>query len=192
MLDKVLVFLKDHLNQHLRPGADLASGETQEKAVVFVDGEKLDPITFKLGAISALLINVEEENALRSPTPYQSVSPTGDTIRINPDIRMNLYVLFVARYKRYESGLAQLSAVIRHFQSHRVFDQQNAPELGADIEKLVMELVTLPLPEQNDLWNALRTTYHPSVLYKVSMVVFRDEASKYPAEIGERIIRISP
>jgi len=191
MLNEVLVFLKDHLNHHLRPGAALASDETQEEAVVFVDGEKMDPINFKLGAVSVLLINVEEDNSLRPSDPYLGMSPSGDTIRINPEIPMNLYVLFVARYKQYESGLAQLSDIIRHFQTHRVFDRQNSPELGTDIEKLILELVTLPLSEQNELWNALRTTYHPSVLYKVRMVVFRDSDAKRPVEVSEKVVRTS-
>jgi len=191
MLGEVLKFLKDHLNHHLRPGAALASDGTQEEAVVFVDGEKIDPINFKLGAVSVLLINVEEDNSLRPSDPYLGVSPSGETLRINPEIRMNLYVLFVARYKQYESGLAKLSDIIRHFQTHRVFDRQNSPELGADIEKLILELVTLPLSEQNELWNALRTTYHPSVLYKVRMVVFRDSDAKRPVEVSDKIMRAS-
>ena len=191
MLDEVMVFLKDHLNHHLRPGATLASDETQEEAVVFVDGEKMDPINFKLGAISVLLINIEEDNSLPLSDPYVGVSPRGDTIRINPEIRMDLYVLFVARYKQYDTGLAQLSDIIRHFRTHRIFDHQNSPELGADIEKLILELVTLPLAEQNELWNALRMTYHPSVLYKVKTVVFRDSDAKRPVEISETVVRTS-
>lgn len=191
MLNEVLTFLRDHLNHNLHPGAGLAADDTNEEAVVFVDGEKIDPISFKLGAVSVLLINVEEDNSLRRPDPYLGLSTGGDTIKVNPEIRMNLYVLFVARYKKYESGLAQLSDIIRHFQAHRVFDRQNSPDLPADIEKLFLELVTLPLSEQNDLWNALRTTYHPSVLYKVRTVVFRDVDARRPVEIAEKVVRTS-
>lgn len=38
-----------------------------------------------------------------------------------------------------------------------------------------MELVTLPFAQQNEVWNALRTSYKPSVLYKVRMLVFQPE-----------------
>jgi hypothetical protein len=31
----------------------------------------MDPISFKLGAISAVLINIEEDNTLRGPDPYR-------------------------------------------------------------------------------------------------------------------------
>ncbi|MEM7266516.1 MAG: Pvc16 family protein, partial [Pseudomonadota bacterium] len=42
-------------------------------------------------------------------------------------------------------------------------------------EKLTVELVTLPFAQQNEIWNALRTTYRSSLLYKVRMVVFEQE-----------------
>ncbi len=192
MLDEVLIFLRDRLNSHLLMGDASTSVEPHEGTVVFLDGEKMDPIAFKPGAVTVLLINVEEENTLRQPNPYRSVNAGGDTIAVNPEIRMNLLILFVARYKQYEAGLAKLSEIIGFFQSHRVFNHQNAPELSANIEKLMVELITLPLAEQNDLWSALRTTYHPSVLYKLGLVVFRDPEARRPAEIGEKATRVSP
>ena len=195
MISEVLIFLKNHLNAHLNVSSVLSSGESTEDRVVFLDGEKMDPVTFKLGAISALLINVEQENTLRSPDPYTAVSADGTQRKVQPDIRLNLYVLFVARFKQYEQGLSYLSRIIQHFQNHRVFDNHNAPELNENVERLVIELVTLPFSEQNELWNSLRTTYHPSVLYKVKMVTLRDEEAMPTAEIKEStllISRISP
>lgn len=192
MLNEVLVFLKNHLNHQLNPRAGWTAGELQEETVVFIDGEKMDPIIFKLGAVTVLLINVEEENSLRPPDPYLGQSSMGDKLKVNPEIRMNLYVLFVARFKQYELGLEYLSDIIQHFQNHRVFDHANAPELSERIEKLILELVTLPFSEQNELWNALRTTYHPSVLYKVKMVVFRDSDARRTTEVSEKLLRTSP
>ena len=107
-----------------------------------------------------------------------------------PDIRLNLYVLFVAHYKQYEDSLKYLSLIISYFQTHRVIDQHDAPELNEKIERLVLELVTLPFSEQNEVWNALRITYHPSVLYKVKMLVFQDEDTQESPPIDETVHRI--
>jgi hypothetical protein len=192
MLNDVLVFLKNYLNHQLNPRAGWTASESQEETVVFIDGEKMDPIIFKLGAVTVLLINVEEENTLRPSDAYLGVSPAGDKLKVNPEIRMNLYVLFVARFKQYELGLEYLSDIIQHFQSHRVFDHTNAPDLSEQIEKLVLELVTLPFAEQNEVWNSLRTTYHPSVLYKVKMVVFKDMDARRTTELAEKDISTSP
>jgi hypothetical protein len=191
MINEVLIFLKNHLNAYLNVSSGLSRGESTEDRVVFLDGEKMDPITFKLGAVTALLINVEEENTLRPPDPYTAVSADGMQRKVQPDIRLNLYVLFVARFKQYEQGLSYLSRIIQHFQNHRVFDNHNAPELNGNIERLILELVTLPFSEQNELWNSLRTTYHPSVLYKVKMLVLKDEEAKIVGEIKESILKIS-
>jgi len=188
MIGDVLVFLKNHLDAHLQGRASSGLEEPSGDKVVFVDGDKMDPITFKLGAVSVLLINVEEERTLRAPDPFTRVTASGTRLKVQPDIRMNLYILFVARFKQYEQGWNHLSRIIEYFQTHRVLDRQSAPDLSSDIERLTMELVTLQFAEQNEVWNALRTTHHPSILYKVSLLVFRDRQAVQPGEVREEVI----
>ena len=191
MISDVLVFLRDQLNTHLNAKAGWRPEESLEDKVVFIDGEKIDPITFKIGAVSALLINIEEESTLRPADPYVRFSADNTAQRVQPEIRLNLYVLFVARFKQYEEGLSYLSLIIQYFQNHRLFNQHNAPELSEKIEQLIMELITLPFSEQNEVWNSLRTTYHPSVLYKVKMVVFTDEDQTSAPEVKEKVLSAS-
>lgn len=181
MIDKTLLFLKDHLNAYLSKQAHAPSEDPppSEEPVKFLDGAKMDPLTFQLGAVSVLLINLEQENTLRTPDLYRRTADTGEAYAIQPEIRLNLYVLFVAHFSHYADALAKLSLIIRHFQKHRLFQGKNEPKLAeAGIEQLIVELTTLPFAEQNEVWNALRTTYHPSVLYKVKMLVFQDEGSE--------------
>ena len=187
MISDVLRFLKDSLNAFLMAGR--LPDDTPEDVVVFLDGANMEPLSFKLGAVTVLLINIEEETTLRSADTYSRVSPDGVKQKINPEIRLNLYVLFVARFREYEEALRYLSRIIRYFQQHRLITPQTAPSLSEKFEKLVIELITLPFSEQNEVWNALRVTYHPSVLYKVKMVVFEDEDSQIPAEVGEQQLR---
>ena len=173
MIDDALIFLRDHLNTYLSQADSPA--EAPKPRVVFVGGDRMDPLTFTVGAVSALLVNIEEENSLRPPDLYRRTSPAGAAQKAQPEIRLNFYVLFVAHFNLYEDSLKYLSLVIQHFLDYRLLDHQNAPELSEKIEKLVVELVTLPFSEQNEVWSALRVTYHPSVLYKVRMVVFQGE-----------------
>ncbi len=100
MIDSVLLFLRNHLNAYLRVYASGSLDESGEDKVVFLDGEQMDPVTFKLGAVSVLLINIQEEFTLRPPDLYSRVSPDGERIQVQPEIRMNLFVLFVARFKK--------------------------------------------------------------------------------------------
>ena len=180
MIDKALLFLRDILNAHLSeavPGMPASA----EDAVVFLDGDKSDPVSFRIGAVTALLINVEQEPVLRAANPWQRVAADGTAYQAQPDVRLNLHVMFVARFKQYEQALGQLSRILTFFQANPVLDARAAPSLPAEIPRLSMELLTLPLAEQNDLWNALRAALQPSLLYRVRMVVFADSQ---PALLG--------
>jgi hypothetical protein len=189
MIGEALVFLKNQLNDYLK----LSRGHdgAHPDPVGFVDGEKLDPLTFETGIISVLLINMEEENTLRAAEPFRRTLANGTHQHIQPDIRLNLYVLFVARFSKYEDALHSLSLVIRYFQHHRLFTHADAPGLSENIERLVVELATLPFAQQNEIWSALRVAYHPSVLYKVKMVVFQDEDVVNMPEVSEKVLKIS-
>jgi hypothetical protein len=192
MIDDAVLFLRQHLSSVLKSLSGAAPGDLAEEPVVFVDDAKMDSVTFKPGAVSVLLVNIEEETTLREPDPYLRVSPNGACKAVQPEIRINLYVLFVAQFTQYEQSLKYLSRIVQYFQNHRVFNQQNAPELSQRIDRLVLELITLPFSEQNEIWNALRTAYRPSVLYKVRMIVFRDEDALPLPGIAEIILRATP
>lgn len=189
MIGDVLCLLRDRLNAHLRASLPDLEDESVEERVQLIDGEKSDPIEFRLNAITVLLVNLEQEAHNRSADPYLRAPGESNLRKLQPEIRLNLYVLFVARYKAYEQGLNQLALVIRFLQGHRALDHDNTPGMSPMVEKLVLELVTLPLSEQNEIWSALRTNYHPSVLFRVRMLVFRDAEGAAVPQIGEAAVR---
>jgi len=191
MIDRALIFLRDRLNAQLGVSSVMTRDATPKELVAFLeDTDKLDLIDFKQNTVTPLLVNIEQERALRAPDPFARPGADGSMQRVYPDIRLNLYVLFVAHFKPYEAGLGWLSKIIRYFQINPTFDRGNAPDLGDEIERLVLELITMPLAQQNELWNALRTTYQPSVLYKVGLVVYRDEAASPIGQVDELDLRI--
>lgn len=183
MIGDLLSVIRDRLNGYLRSGAQ---ADTTEDLVVFLDGEKTDPPEFRLGAVTLLLINVEEDNTLRAADPFLRAAGDDGAKRIQPDVRLNLYLLFVARFKRYEQALNQLSHILTYFQDRRVLDRGNTPELPEAVERLTLQLATLPLDKQNEIWNALRIGYQPSLVYRAGMLVYRHEgrpAARSPDEI---------
>ncbi|RLA26184.1 MAG: DUF4255 domain-containing protein [Gammaproteobacteria bacterium] len=186
MINETLTFFKNSLNDYLQAKSSNTLDEIQEDRVVFIEGEKLDPISFKMDAISLLLINLEEEKSLRAPDLYSRTDQNGTSLKTQPEIRLNLYILFVARFKQYENSLDHISLIIQFFQSNRVLNQHNSPNLSNKIHNLSVELITLPFGEQNEIWSALRTTYHPSVLYKVKMLVFADKNALSPPKVSSK------
>ncbi|NVB43278.1 DUF4255 domain-containing protein [Pseudenhygromyxa sp. WMMC2535] len=183
MIGSVLNFLRTDLDRALRTTGD---DESANDKVAFVDGDKMDPLQFKLGAVSMLLVNVEEERLLRAGDRFRRVAEDGTVTRVFPDIRLSLQLLFVARFKRYDEAWDQLSAVLTHFQGKPAYTSQNTPALPAGVERLLFELRTFGFAEQNEIWNALRISHHPSVLYRVNLVLLRDASPAIPGvEAGE-------
>ena len=184
MIHEVLGFLKDQLNQYLRNRDSL-----QEDKVVFMNAERSETISFPKNAITPLIITLEEENTLRPDNAYLQIRADGTRVGVNPEIRLNLFVLFVCNFTAYEESLKYLSYVIKFFQSNKFFDHEGTPQLSENVDHLVVELMTMPFSNQNEIWNALRTTYVPSALYKVKMIVFEDEESRVLTSVGESVIK---
>jgi hypothetical protein len=181
MIDRALIFLRDQLNVAFAA----TTGGGTEDAVTFPDGDKLDPLTLKTGQINTLLVALEQDHVMRRNDPFIRAMADGSSARAEPEIRLNLMVLFIARYTVYEAGLSALSQVLAYFQNNPVFTSATAPALDARIERLTVELHTMAMSEQNDLWGALRLAYHPSMLFKVRMVVFQDTSGLPSAPVSD-------
>jgi hypothetical protein len=189
MIADILVFIKNRLNAHFNLLSGTGPLNAGEDKVVFVDGDqKPDSISFKLGAVSLQLFNIERDVTLRQADNYMRVADDGTTRKVKPDIIINLYVLFVAKFKDYEQSLHYLSLVLRYFQANPYFDLQNAPELGKSINHLTLELNTLTTTQQNELWGILRSSYLPSLVYKVKAAAFIDEGEIPIVDISEVIL----
>lgn len=188
MLNETLSFLKTSLNNYLRMRG--AAHDPQEDQVVFLSGQSADTISLKSGAVSLLLVRLEQEKVLRAPDLYQRIMPDGSVQKSAPEIRLELYVLIVANYPQYEDALKNLSAIIRYFQEHRLVTHETAPDLSDDIQQLVIELMSLSFAEQNEVWGSLRLPYHPSVLYKVKMVVYQSDTLDAAPAVAERVMGV--
>lgn len=173
MIGGVLSFLRKRLDEYLR--AELGGGaEPIGDKVVFIEGDKMDPLTFPDGAVAELLMNVEEDRVLRAADPYLRKTDDGKPQRVQPDIKLSLSVLFVARFRQYDLAWDHIGKVIEYLQTNRSFDRDQASDLPAGVDKLTAELITQSFSEQSDVWSTLRHTYRPSVLYRVRVVLLRD------------------
>lgn len=176
MLSSLLTILRDVVNAHLSASSGWGEGQPEHGQVMFPDGEKTDAVDFKLGTVSLLVVNLEQEHSLRLGDPHRVKMADGTTQQVSPPIHLNVDVMFVARFKDYEHSLRYISLILQFFQSHRVLDHENTPALSDKIDKVIIELHTLPISEQHNLWGLLRSTYQPSVVYRLRMIVLQDEA----------------
>ena len=174
MISEVFRVLKDALNDHIKLGAGYRPTDTTEEQVVFANANLIDKCDFKSGFITMLLVGLEEDRQVLPADPYRRMLADGTTIQVKAPVPLNIYILFVARYGDYLNTLRGLEAIVQFFQKYRVIDRSNMPTLASGIEKLVSEHVTMPVHEHNHIWGMLNTSYQPSILYRVRMVVFHD------------------
>jgi len=155
----------------------------QGAVIGFLASGNWDPLTFSDNQTTILLVNIEEEKVMRPDNLYQATRGDGSTVRANPEIRLNLYMLFVAKNNDYKEAWKQLHAVIAFFQGHKLFNPTNSPDIPEGIQQLVFELNTPSFSEQNEIWSALKAPYHPSVLFKVRSIFIQEESASTSVEI---------
>lgn len=180
MISNVLSNIKDKLNGYFK---EITASDANQ--VTYLDGSKMDPLSFPHNSVVPVLVNIEEEKIIRQANRYEGVVQNGIKTGLTPSIGINMFVLFVSNFSDYEQSLQFLSLLIAFFQKTPVLDHSNTPALPGSVEKVVIELMTLPFAQRNELWNSLRTTYRPSAIYKMGVLVYRDDTTiTAPKEIA--------
>lgn len=183
MIDQTFKFLKEQLNTNLSQGGvdPVGAPEEEQDTVVYIAGDKMEPLTFAADAVSMLLVNIEQEKTMRRAEPYRGLRADGSIGAVSPELRLELCILFAAHFRQYETGLKTLSGIVHFFQQNPIFsDNAQLPE---GIGRLDVELLSLPMTQQNDIWALLRATYRPSLLYRVRLITFSD-----PSPVGMKTV----
>ncbi len=184
MIDSALSFLSDELNEYLK----IRSNDLETPRIILssvaISGDSGSSVGFPDNHLGMSLINIEEERVFKDQrTSFTNAD--GLTEHMNPDLRLNLYILIAANYQDsvasgtsvdYKEGLKQLSYVISFFQAKNVFTKDSTPKLAeTSIEKLVVELYSYSFEQLNNFWSVLGTHYMPSVLYKVRVITIQEK-----------------
>jgi hypothetical protein len=117
------------------------------------------------------LINIEENRISRDPKNY--IRKDAGIIMKNPAVHLYLTLLFTSVRRAagaYGLSLQDLQNVIGVFQRKYVFDHSNTPALNVNIEKLILDMVSLNLQQLHEVWSVLGGRYFPSVAYRMRMV----------------------
>jgi hypothetical protein len=171
LIGSALTYLRDKVNTHLQDGET----DSGQPLVVFIEGDKIDPLNIQSGRVNILVVNIEEERELRGANPYYDELNQ----RINPNIPLTISALFIARFNDYPTSWNYLTDIIRFFQCHPVLERtdnqsQSSNNMPEGIESLRCEMISLNFQQQNEVWGALRITQHPALLYKIKLITLRD------------------
>ena len=171
MLDIALKFLEDQLNTYLltRTGSNSTLGQVKMSKLVDDDGKS----AITQDTIGASVINLEEDRIFKAQLP-EHIYTNGQNIVLEPELKLNLYVLFAANFQQYEQALKYMSYLLTYFQSHPSFTSVEYPALDPHIEKLTIELQSLNYEQLNQIWAFIGGKQLPSVIYKVRLVSLQD------------------
>lgn len=174
MLDIALKFLQDQLNTYLLTRTHSNSNLQAIGQVTMsklVDDEGKSAIT--PNNIGLSIINIEEERLFKSQVAEYAYT-NGEHLVLEPELKINLYVILAANFEKYDEALKKISYVLMFFQSHSVFTPEQYPDLDPTIEKLVVELQSLNYEQLNQIWAFIGGKQIPSVIYKVRLVCLQD------------------
>ncbi len=182
MIHTCLSFITNELNEYLKirtgsPTVDrvyLTSVATESNGIVIPDK-----------SLGVSLINIEEDRVYKDQKA-SIINNQGVVEHLNPEIKLNLYVLISANFQNkieddstddYVEGLKQLSLIISFFQAKNVFTPENSPKLAdfdPNLKKLVVELYSYSFEQLYNFWSVVGAKYLPSVLYKIRMLSFQE------------------
>lgn len=176
MIDKAMELLRDEAQEHIRIRERLASSDSVVELGSFVDAT--GRVSLPADRIGLTLFNIEEERAMKAPGNVAR----GAVERAQPEVRLNLHILFAANFENYSQGLKLLSRVIGHFQNKPVIDRHNTPKLDPKIAQLAVESYAMTLEQQSHLWSIIGGKYLPSVAFRARLAFFQDEEAE-PAAV---------
>jgi hypothetical protein len=178
MIADVTRLLRSELEQFLRRKAHLGAAENIVRLTHFFSGEGGAGIPNS--SLGMCLFNLDEERIMR--TPGLVATRNGDRISYaQPEVRLNLYLLFAANFPEYTTGLRFIGWTIAFFQSRRVFSARNTPAMPPTISDLAVDIYAMTLEQQNYLWNILGAKYLPSVAYQVRPVLIQEGEIEFEA-----------
>lgn len=176
MIEKAFEFIRDELNNHLITRIPMEDSERviisnviqQEEGAASVSDLKDDRVLLSL-------IHLEEERIFKDQRKSASTQ-NGQIFYREPDIKLNLYVIFSCHFKNYLTSLKNLSEVISFFQAHNVFDRKDYPALDIRLNRLIMDLHSFSLDQNFQFWQSLGGKFLPSTMYKMRVLLFQQDA----------------
>lgn len=187
MLDTVLGFFAAEINAYLRARTGITGNVVTVSGLVDETGKYV----VEDDRIAITIINIQEETALKQQLPEFTYS-NGRHAVLEPALKLNLSIMFAARFTVYEQALKYISHILTFFQGRPVFTPETYPGLGNGIERLSADLQTLSYDELNQIWAFIGAKHLPSIVYRVRLVSVQDQAQtkvQPPLTIIETVTR---
>ncbi len=171
MICEVATLFRRELEEYLRRKARLGASEVLVSLTHFVNATGV--LAIPSNQLGMCLFNIDEERVMKNQGFV--ASKQGERVAyVQPEVRLNLYMLFAANFGEYEEALRYIEWTVGFFQRKRVFNPQNTPSMRPEMPEVAVDLFAMTLEQQNYLWTILGAKYLPSVAYQVRPVVVQE------------------
>lgn len=176
MIDLAMEFIRDELNKDIVSRIPMGASDRVviSNVVQQEEGDGGNLSDLKDDRMLLSLIHLEEDRIFKDQS--RAAITTEGTVRYRePDIRLNVYLIFSAHFGHYLTGIKHLSATISFFQANNVFDTTQYPSMNPLLKRVVMDLHSFSLDQNFQFWQSLGGKFLPSVMYKMRLLVFQEE-----------------
>lgn len=179
MIRQTLKIIKDEMQTFLdqKDPEDIRKAQVVLSNILDQDGKAAYSANADEGTnhfLVATLVNIQEEAHLRPPHRIREI-PGPELIKQNPEVNLNLFVLFSAFSTQYETSLGIITDVIKFFQGKPYMTKMNTPNMDPEIIRITADLYTMTFEQQNYLWGLMGAKYMPSVVYKLRTFSVSDD-----------------
>lgn len=166
MISTVFEYIKTYLESALGDGVESIKIDTLSKN----DGEQND------GGLVMTLLSVDEETSVMPQVPeFKNKRQLK-----NPDLLLNLNILFSSQAKDYSTALHDISLLLQEFQKTKVIKDEAGNEYR-------VSLCPVSLEQNLNIWQTLGCRMMPSVVYKVRMLAVHSDEVDETVRITDRI-----
>lgn len=184
----VIGTIADHIVNELNTYFGLLSSASEDQVAVGslfnLTGEHNSDVTNKL---LVSLTNIERDKTYHSLDIYKKTE-NGNSQIIKPEIKVNVYFLFIANFNDYQESLKAISRLIAFFQHRHSFNITADATSSNKTARISFDLFPLSFEQQNHVWGMLGGKYIPSVMYKAGILDIQDERVEAEAAPVEEII----
>lgn len=182
VIDAALKLIVDEVNAHLLRRSGSSFGPVELGPLVDDKGSWL----VAQDTLRLALFLVDEERTLREQMPERVVVGSRE-LTLPPPLKLNLVVVFAARFQQYAQALRHLSLVLTFLQARPVFTPSDFPAMPEGIDRLSAELLSYTPEQANQMWACIGAKQLPSVVYRLRMLLLQDTE---PLDAGAPITTI--
>lgn len=179
MIFQVLELIRRNLNSFLSSNGILTPDPVVLGNIAFATPDNPTTPTDESAHVYMSMVNVEEELSLKNQSAIRK-SDIRPLAYVNPPLFINLYVLFSANHKDYNTAIQTLGLVLLFFQANRVFSLSRTPVEATGVFatpgedenriKVSLDLMSLTFEQVNHLWGTLGGKQLPFLLFKARQV----------------------